>query len=336
MRALVLTGPGKAEVHEVEPPAAAPGEVVVDVERAGVCGTDVELFTGEMSYLHTGRSWYPLRPGHEWCGRVTALGDGVPAEWLGRRVTGDTMLSCRTCDRCRSGRHHVCGDMAEIGISRGRPGALAEQLAVPVTALHALPDTVDSTLGALVEPGGNALRAARGAGLRPGGRLLVLGTGTIGLLTALFARAGGAEVHLLGQDESTLRLARHLGFGHAWTRPRCRGCRGTASSTPPTRPACPLSRSTSSNPPAAWSTSDWPAPLRDRHPRPGAQGRHRGRHPRRLGRPGRSHRRVRGRLGRRPPLVAATVGLAETAGVLAGHRPADAGPGPKIHIDPRR
>src|SRR5688572_25103267 len=113
MRALVLTGPGEAEVCEVEPPVAAPGEVVVDIERAGVCGTDVELFTGEMSYLRTGRSRYPLRPGHEWCGRVSAVGEGVDPSWLGRRVTGDTMLACGRCDRCRSGRHHVCADSAE-------------------------------------------------------------------------------------------------------------------------------------------------------------------------------------------------------------------------------
>ncbi|NUP65568.1 MAG: alcohol dehydrogenase catalytic domain-containing protein, partial [Nonomuraea sp.] len=200
MRALVLTGPGEAGVQRVEPPVAGPGQVVVDVERAGVCGTDVELFTGEMSYLRTGRSWYPLRPGHEWCGRVTATGEGVERGWLGRRVVGDTMLGCGRCDRCRGGRHHVCPDLAEIGISRGTAGALAERVAVPVTALHPLPGTVDATLGALVEPGGNAVRAVRAAGLEAGERLLVLGTGTIGLLAALFARAAGAEVHLMGRD----------------------------------------------------------------------------------------------------------------------------------------
>ncbi|HUR01038.1 MAG TPA: alcohol dehydrogenase catalytic domain-containing protein [Nonomuraea sp.] len=55
-----------------------------------------------------------LRPGHEWCGRVTAVGEGVDGDWLGRRVTGDTMLSRRQCGRCRSGRHHACGDLAEM------------------------------------------------------------------------------------------------------------------------------------------------------------------------------------------------------------------------------
>ncbi|GAA2857011.1 alcohol dehydrogenase catalytic domain-containing protein [Streptosporangium fragile] len=309
----------------------------MDVERVGVCGTDVELFTGEMSYLRTGRSRYPLRPGHEWCGRVTALGDGVPAEWLGRRVTGDTMLSCRHCDRCRSGRHHVCGDMAEIGISRGRAGALAEQIAVPVTALHSLPDTVDSTLGALVEPGGNALRAARGAGLAPGGRLLVLGTGTIGLLTALFARAAGAEVHLMGRDESTARVARRLGSDHAWTRASLPPLPWDAvvdASNAPELPALALDLVEPAGRVVYIGLAGTPSTLDTRDlalkdvTAVGVLGGS-------AGLDGAIAAYADGSVDARP-LVAATVGLAGTADVLAGHRPADAGPGPKIHIDPRR
>src|SRR5687767_906640 len=103
IRSLVLTGPGEAAVELVEAPRAEPGEVVVDVERVGVCGTDVEFFTGEMQYLHDGHAHYPLRLGHEWSGTVSALGDGVDHTWLGRRVTGDTMLGCGRCRRCRRG-----------------------------------------------------------------------------------------------------------------------------------------------------------------------------------------------------------------------------------------
>ncbi|GAA0565186.1 alcohol dehydrogenase catalytic domain-containing protein [Paractinoplanes ferrugineus] len=192
--------------------------MVVDVERVGVCGTDMELFSGEMSYLHTGASTYPLRPGHEWCGTVTAVGTGVDESWTGRRVTGDTMIGCGHCRRCRQGRHWVCEQRYELGIRDGLPGALAEQVAVPADYLHALPDTVDPTLGAMVEPGGNALRCVEAAQLSPGERLLVLGTGTIGLLVAMFARAGGAQVHLIGRGETDLELPRSLGFDRCWTR----------------------------------------------------------------------------------------------------------------------
>jgi threonine dehydrogenase-like Zn-dependent dehydrogenase len=214
MRAFVITGPGQASVQDVEPPVAKDGEVVVAVERAGVCGTDMEFFSGEMSYLHTGQAAYPIRIGHEWCGRVAEVGPGVDPVWLGRRVTGDTMLGCGHCARCRGGRQHLCADRFEIGIRNGWPGALAERLPVPERALHVLPEGVDETLGALVEPGANALRAVRAAALAPGDRLLVLGPGTIGLLTAFIAAAAGAEVHVLGLD---VTFARGAGITHAWT-----------------------------------------------------------------------------------------------------------------------
>ena len=217
MRAFVITAPGEAAVHEVEPPVAGPGEVVVDVSRAGVCGTDIEFFTGEMQYLHDGFAEYPMRIGHEWAGTVSALGEGVDPHWLGRRVTGDTMLGCGECRRCHAGYQWVCEFRTEIGIRGGRPGALAEQLAVPVSALRPLPDSVDDALGALVEPGGNALRAVWGADLHPGDRALVLGPGTIGLLAAMFARAAGAEVHLLGRSARAIEFARGLGFENSWT-----------------------------------------------------------------------------------------------------------------------
>jgi threonine dehydrogenase-like Zn-dependent dehydrogenase len=77
VRAFVVTGPRRFSVKDVEPPVAAAGQAVVDVERAGVCGTDVEFFTGEMAYLHQGHAEYPMRLGHEWCGTVSAVGVGV-------------------------------------------------------------------------------------------------------------------------------------------------------------------------------------------------------------------------------------------------------------------
>src|SRR5215213_4608378 len=131
MRAYVVTAPNTGAVHDVPAPVAAAGQVVVDVHRVGVCGTDVEFFTGEMAYLHQGHAAYPLRIGHEWCGVVASVGAGVAPGWLGRRVTGDTMLGCGTCSRCLDGRQHVCATRHEIGIRGGWPGALAEQLLVP-------------------------------------------------------------------------------------------------------------------------------------------------------------------------------------------------------------
>src|SRR5215213_3866458 len=122
MRAYVVTAPNTGAVHDVPAPVAEPGQVVVDVHRVGVCGTDVEFFTGEMAYLHQGHAHYPMRLGHEWCGVVSAIGGGVDDSWLGRRVTADTMIGCGHCARCLSGRHNVCEDRFEIGIRGGFPG----------------------------------------------------------------------------------------------------------------------------------------------------------------------------------------------------------------------
>jgi threonine dehydrogenase-like Zn-dependent dehydrogenase len=333
MKAFVITGPGVAGVEDVEPPVASPGEVVVDVGRAGVCGTDVEFYTGEMQYLHDGFASYPMRIGHEWMGTVSAIGDGVDRGWLGRRVTGDTMLGCGACRRCRGGRQHVCEFRTELGVRGGRAGALAEQVAVPAGALRALPDSVDDTLGALVEPGGNALRAVQGARLTPGDRILVLGPGTIGLLVALFARAAGAEVHLLGRDGRSLEFARTLGFDGAWTEETLPSLPWDAvvdASNAAALPARALDLVEPGKRVVYVGLAGSPSRIDTRtlalkdvtavgvlSASPGLDGT--------------IEAYARGDVDPRP-LVAATVRLDDLAGVLAGDRPAGAGPGPKIHV----
>jgi threonine dehydrogenase-like Zn-dependent dehydrogenase len=211
----VIIGPGSARIEEIDAPAPGPGQVVVDVRRAGICGTDVELFTGQLGYFSQGKTRFPVRPGHEWCGVVSALGPGVDPAWRGARVTGDTMLGCGRCARCRAGRGHVCADRHEVGIM-GWPGALADQVLVPASSLYRLPGVIDDRSGALVEPGGNAWRAASAAQAGPGKRILVCGPGTIGLLTAAFARAAGAEVHVLAVDGSRRDLASSFGAAGYW------------------------------------------------------------------------------------------------------------------------
>ena len=333
MRAFVLTGPGEFSVQEVPVPRAVAGEVVVDVERAGVCGTDVEFFTGAMTYLHQGHSAYPMRLGHEWAGTVTAVGEGVDPAWLGRRVMGDTMLGDRTCRRCRKGHQHTCERRQEVGIRGGRAGALAERLAVPAWSLHALPDTVDAVLGALVEPGGNALRAARAADVGAGDRALVLGPGTIGLLTAMFLRAAGAEVHVLGVG--SLEFARSLGFPDSWTRETlpdlpfdavvdATGAAGSpALAVELVEPAGRVVYIGLSGQPSHLDTRE--LVLKDvtavgvLSASPG------------LAETIAAY--ASGAVDPRP-LVAATVGLGDVGAVLAGER--IGGAGPKVHIDPRR
>ncbi len=217
MQAFIVNAPKQSSVSEVSDPTASDGQVVVKISRAGVCGTDYEFFDGSMSYLHSGEAKYPIRLGHEWCGEVISVADSSLNHWLGKRVIGDTMLGCQKCYRCLSGRQHLCETRFEIGIRNGWEGALAEQLLVPAFALHELPDSIDDEIGALVEPAGNAFRAALAAGAQAGKEILIFGTGTIGLLTAQFAMAQGASVHMVGTSESTISLARQLGVTNAST-----------------------------------------------------------------------------------------------------------------------
>jgi threonine dehydrogenase-like Zn-dependent dehydrogenase len=337
MRALVITAPGRAEVQEVPEPRPEPGEVVVDVHRAGICGTDIEFFTGEMAYLHSGEAEYPIRIGHEWMGRVSAVAPDVDPSWVGRRVTGDTMLGCGRCRRCRAGLQHVCENRFELGIRRGRPGALAEKVAVPVTSLHRLPDTVDDAMGAMVEPGGNAYRSVEAAGLTPGDRCLVLGPGAIGLLCALFARAAGAEVHVLGRSARSLAFAGGLGFDGVWTEQTLPALPWDAVIEASNAPHLPAKAVQLVEPggrvvfiglagsPSLLDTRD--LALKDvtavgvLSASPGLAGT--------------IARYAEGAVDPRP-LVAATVVLEELPAILAGRRPHHAGPGPKFHVTLQR
>jgi threonine dehydrogenase-like Zn-dependent dehydrogenase len=277
-----------------------------------------------------------MRLGHEWCGRVASVGLDVDAEWVGVRVTGDTMLGCGRCERCRNGRHHVCADRFELGIRGGWPGALAEQIAVPVSALYRLPTAVDAVAGAMVEPGGSAYRAVDGCGLRTGERLLVVGPGTIGLLAALFARARGLEVHVLGVEPATIEFARSLGVDGAWTAADLPELAfdaiidATNSATIPARvldlvePAgrvvyVGLAGSPSNIDTRSLALKDVTAV--------GILGGS-------AGLAGTIAEYASGCVDPRP-LVAATVSLDEIGSVLGGRPPSHAGRGPKIQVDPR-
>lgn len=336
MKAFVVTAPYECAVIDVEPPTPGPGQVVVDVHRVGVCGTDVEFFTGEMAYLHQGHAHYPLRLGHEWMGVVASVGGGVDASWLGRRVTGDTMLGCGQCRRCLRGQQHVCRDRFEVGIRGDWPGALAEQLLLPAAALHALPDVVDDVAGALVEPGGNAMRAVEAAAAGPGSRLLVYGPGTIGLLAALIAQSDGTEVHLAGRSSASVAFARSIGLPNAWDVDAVPdlpfdavidatfGADIPAQAVSLVEPGGRVVLIGLSGAPSLLDTRD--LVLADVTV---------------VGilsaSPGLAHtieHFADGRVDPRP-LVAGTVSLSEVGAALAGTAIAGVGPGPKIHIDPR-
>ena len=211
MKALRVVAPRQIAIQEVPDLIAGTAQLLVEVERVGICGTDVELYTGEMAYYKSGRTHFPVQIGHEWVGTVSAVGLGVSESWIGKRVTGDTMLGCGRCARCATGKTYLCDDRIELGITDGWGDALATQVLIPERFAFEIPDSISIAAAAMIEPAGNSLRTVEATGLIENQKLLILGAGTIGLLAAQFAVARNIEVHLAGSPASSLELAQQLG-----------------------------------------------------------------------------------------------------------------------------
>jgi threonine dehydrogenase-like Zn-dependent dehydrogenase len=337
MRAFQVVERGRGEVVDVDPPVAGPGQVVVDVARVGICGTDTSLFFGDEARIARNRLTYPIRLGHEWSGTISHIGEGVDPTWNGRRVTGDTLVGCGHCARCLDGRHHLCDDRAGIGVRRNWPGALAEKLLVPESSLRGLPDAVSDEQGALVEPGANAYRAVEASGVGPNSRTLVLGSGNIGLLVAQFALAAGSEVHVIGIDADSLALARELGVHGVWQRGRQPEVAWDAvidATNAPEMPQFALDTAEPGRTVVLIGVSLAPSMTDSRrivHKELHVHGILGGS----LGLESTIAAYASGAVDPRP-LIAATVSLEEVPDIMAGRALRDSGAGPKVLVDPNR
>jgi threonine dehydrogenase-like Zn-dependent dehydrogenase len=212
MLALRKTAPAPGMALETvdDPRHLADGEVVVAVEAAGICGTDLHIadWTGGYEAM---TSAMPVTLGHEFAGLV-AGGDSIAA---GTRVVVRPSVICGRCTQCQAGRVDRCSHRTGIGIRRD--GGFASRVLVPAANCIAVPAGLDAELAALTEPMTVAAEAADRAGMFPGARVLILGPGPIGLGVALFAEAAGAgDIVLAGRDDgSRLACARALGFPKA-------------------------------------------------------------------------------------------------------------------------
>ncbi len=203
MRVARVRGPQKWEVAEVPQPDPGPGEVRVRIEACGICGSDLHFFRDDlMPPGHT--------PGHEMSGVVDALGDAVEGFHEGQRIVVEPIRSCGACSYCRGGRDNLCRDFQVHGIHR--QGGFAEFLVVPAKRLYPIADGVGPAVAALAEPLAVSLHGLRRGGFEAGQRVLVLGAGTVGLVTLLAAQGLGAgEVWISARYPHQARLARSLG-----------------------------------------------------------------------------------------------------------------------------
>lgn len=173
--------------REIPPPEA--GQVLLDIAACGICGSDLH-FRDVPELFPEGTV-----PGHELSARIAATGEGVTGWAVGGRVAVLPFAQCGECELCRAGQEQVCPNAVPngVGLGTGRPGAYAEQMIVDASMLFALPAEVDDRAGTLVEPLAVAVRAVAKADLDPRDRVVVLGAGSIGLLTALVLRDRGFE-----------------------------------------------------------------------------------------------------------------------------------------------
>jgi (R,R)-butanediol dehydrogenase/meso-butanediol dehydrogenase/diacetyl reductase len=193
-------------VAEAEPAQPAAGEVQIAVAYAGLCGTDLHIFHGNMD----ARVATPLVFGHEMSGRISAVGSEVDGWQSGDRVTVMPLSWDGTCPACLAGNEHICQNLDFIGIDS--PGALQERWNVPASTLVRLPEELPLDHAALVEPVAVAVHDVRRSELKPGDKVVVVGGGPIGVLIASVARHEGAEVTVIEVDDRRRQQVADLGF----------------------------------------------------------------------------------------------------------------------------
>ena len=194
MKAVVLHGANDLRLENFLMPELLPGMVLIRIKRVGICGSDLHYF--EHGYCG---SFVPSRPfilGHELTGEVVAVNGDTTLPAPGSRVTVNPARACGLCEYCKSGRVNLCRNTIMLGSGSTNPptnGAMAEYVSVRADQCHLLPEGLDDGFGAMIEPLAVALHAVKRSGSVSGKTILVTGGGTIGLLTALAAKALNAS-----------------------------------------------------------------------------------------------------------------------------------------------
>ena len=207
-RSIRLERPEHAELVEARVPSPGPGEALIEVAAAGLCGSDVELYEGRRP---AGYSRYPIVPGHEWAGTVVALGAGAAGVRVGEAVVAEGIRRCGRCARCREGATNLClAPYAETGFTH--PGGFSDYVLVPADLLHPLPVGADLEHAALLEPPACVAAGLDASPPRPGSRVAVIGAGTLGQLATMMAALDTpAEITVVDPRPDRLELARRLG-----------------------------------------------------------------------------------------------------------------------------
>jgi L-iditol 2-dehydrogenase len=206
MRAALFYGPKDVRLETVDAPRAGTGEVVVKVEVALTCGTDLKTFQRGHPVL---LKRFPSPFGHEFAGVVTEVGAEVEGFHPGMRVVAANSAPCHQCFYCRAGETNLCENLDLLN------GAYAEQIRIPAAIVRdnllTIPDSLSFRAAAFCEPLACVLHGLDAVQLRPGEHVAILGAGSIGLLLVQICKRAGARVILVSRSAGKLELARELG-----------------------------------------------------------------------------------------------------------------------------
>jgi threonine 3-dehydrogenase len=214
MNALKKTtdAPGLTWSPHTPVPHIGPRDALVEVTHAGICGTDRHIYEWDP----WSRSRVPLgiTTGHEFVGKVVAVGDAVWRTKIGQRVSGEGHIGCGVCEPCRTGNGHICQRVDILGVDIN--GCFAQYLAIPEGNLWPVHPDIPDHIAAVFDPLGNAMHTVMAPGVS-GKSVLITGVGIIGLMAVTIARAAGAgAIIVTDADEHRLKLARKLGADHAF------------------------------------------------------------------------------------------------------------------------
>lgn len=199
--------PGLWYVKDAPLPQIGPRDVLIAVTHAGICGTDRHIY--EWDAWSASRIPIGITTGHEFVGKVVAVGDAVQRTRVGQRVNGEGHIGCGVCQPCRTGKAHICEKVDIIGIDRD--GCFAQYLSLPEENVWHVDPKIPDHIAAIFDPLGNAVHTVMAASVS-GRSVLITGVGIIGLMAVTIARAAGAGTIVVSDmDDRRLEIARKLG-----------------------------------------------------------------------------------------------------------------------------
>lgn len=205
MKAAIIEKPGAISVCQMEKPASiGPGQVLVRIKLAGICGSDVHIYQGENPF-----ATYPRVFGHEFTGEVEAVGEAVTTLKPGDHVVGEPIMSCGTCYACRNRRPNVCAHLQVMGVHI--EGGCREYVVLDEQKAHKISGEIPWSCAVLTEPMTIGLQATSRGQVQAGDIVLIMGSGTIGLCCLMAAKAKGAVCIMTDIVPEKLEYAKKLG-----------------------------------------------------------------------------------------------------------------------------